>query len=64
MRYDPVMSPGFRHMVMGSFWFSVMSLLVKLAGRGLPTMEVVLVRGLLTLALSAARGQVAIPAYV
>lgn len=48
------MSPGFRHMVMGSFWFSVMSLLVKLAGRDLPTMEVVLVRGLLTLALSAA----------
>ena len=41
-------------MVLGSFWFSVMSLLVKLAGRGLPTMEVVLVRGLLTLALSAA----------
>jgi drug/metabolite transporter (DMT)-like permease len=41
-------------MVLGSFWFSVMSLLVKLAGRGLPAMEVVLFRGLLTLALSAA----------
>ena len=40
-------------MVLGSFWFSVMSLLVKLAGRGLPAMEVVLVRGVLTLALSA-----------
>lgn len=41
-------------MVLGSFWFSVMSLLVKLAGRGLPAMEVVLFRGLLTLALSIA----------
>lgn len=41
-------------MVLGSFWFSVMSLLVKLAGRGLPSMEVVLFRGLLTLGLSAA----------
>jgi drug/metabolite transporter (DMT)-like permease len=41
-------------MVLGSFWFSVMSLLVKLAGRTMPTMEVVLVRGVLTLALSAA----------
>lgn len=40
-------------MVLGSFWFSVMSLLVKLAGRGLPTMEVVLFRGVLTLAMSA-----------
>jgi drug/metabolite transporter (DMT)-like permease len=48
------MSPGFRHMVLGSFWFSVMSLLVKLAGRDLPAMEVVLFRGVLTLALSAA----------
>lgn len=41
-------------MVLGSFWFSVMSLLVKLAGRGLPAMEVVLFRGVLTLLLSAA----------
>ena len=52
--YHPGMSPGFRHMVLGSFWFSVMSLLVKLAGRTLPTLELVLVRGVLTLALSAA----------
>ena len=39
-------------MLVGAFWFSVMSALVKLAGRGLPSMEIVFFRGLLTLALS------------
>ena len=39
-------------MLIGAFWFSVMSALVKLAGRGLPSMEIVFFRGLLTLALS------------
>ena len=41
-------------MILGSFWFSVMSMLVKLAGRDLPPMQVVLFRGVMTLALSAA----------
>ena len=40
-------------MAIGAFWFSVMSLLVKLAGRsGLPSMEIVLARAVITLALS------------
>jgi drug/metabolite transporter (DMT)-like permease len=39
-------------MLVGAFWFSVMSVLVKLAGRRLPSMEIVFFRGLLTLALS------------
>jgi drug/metabolite transporter (DMT)-like permease len=43
---------GIRHMLVGAFWFSVMSVLVKLAGRRLPSMEIVFFRGLLTLALS------------
>ena len=41
-------------MAYGAFWFSVMSLLVKLAGQRMPAMQVVLVRGVFTLALSAA----------
>jgi drug/metabolite transporter (DMT)-like permease len=41
-------------MALGAFWFSVMSLLVKLAGQRLPSIEVVLVRALITLALSIA----------
>jgi drug/metabolite transporter (DMT)-like permease len=36
----------------GAFWFSVMSVLVKLAGERLPSMEIVFFRGLLTLAMS------------
>lgn len=40
-------------MALGAFWFSVMSLLVKLAGKGMPAMQVVLVRGVLTLLLTA-----------
>jgi drug/metabolite transporter (DMT)-like permease len=43
---------GVRHMLVGAFWFSVMSVLVKLAGRRLPSMEIVFFRGLLTLAMS------------
>jgi len=39
-------------MAQGAFWFSVMSLLVKTAGRRLSSMEVVFVRGVVTLALS------------
>jgi drug/metabolite transporter (DMT)-like permease len=39
-------------MAVSAFWFSLMSLGVKVAGRRLPSQEVVLVRGLLTLALS------------
>lgn len=39
-------------MAFGAFWFSVMSLLVKLAGTRLPSMEVVLFRGVITLGLS------------
>ncbi len=43
---------GVRHMAVGAFWFSVMSVLVKLAGQRLPSMEIVFFRGLLTLAMS------------
>ena len=39
-------------MAYGAFWFSVMSLLVKIAGRRLPSNEIVLVRAVVTLALS------------
>ena len=43
---------GLRHMAVGAFWFSVMSVLVKLAGQRLPSMEIVFFRGILTLAMS------------
>jgi drug/metabolite transporter (DMT)-like permease len=39
-------------MAFGAFWFSLMSLLVKLAGQTLPSQQVVLVRGVITLVLS------------
>ncbi len=39
-------------MAMGAFWFSVMSLLVRIAGERIPSMEIVLARGFITLALS------------
>lgn len=39
-------------MAIGAFWFSIMSLLVKVAGRRLPSMEVVFFRGLITLIIS------------
>jgi drug/metabolite transporter (DMT)-like permease len=44
--------PGIRAMAIGAFWFSIMSLLVKVAGRRLPSMEVVFFRGLITLVIS------------
>lgn len=45
-------SAGITYMVVGAFWFSVMSLLVKLAGRRIPSMEIVFFRGVVTLLLS------------
>jgi drug/metabolite transporter (DMT)-like permease len=39
-------------MAYAAFWFSAMSLLVKIAGARLPSMEIVLVRAVVTLALS------------
>jgi drug/metabolite transporter (DMT)-like permease len=39
-------------MAYGAFWFSLMSLLVKVAGQRLPSQQVVLVRGVITLVLS------------
>ncbi|HEX8452582.1 MAG TPA: DMT family transporter [Longimicrobium sp.] len=45
---------GVRHMALGAFWFSVMAVLVKTAGRNLPSQEIVLVRGVVTLVLSIA----------
>jgi drug/metabolite transporter (DMT)-like permease len=44
---------GMRWMALGALSFSVMSLLVKVAGQRLPPQEIVLVRGFITLALSA-----------
>lgn len=41
-------------MAQAAFWFAVMSLLVKLAGETMPTMQVVFGRGCVTLLLSAA----------
>ena len=48
----PRFSAGVRYMAAGAFFFSLMSLLVKIAGRRLPSQEVVLVRAVITLALS------------
>ena len=39
-------------MAIGAFWFSIMGLLVKLAGGRLGSMQIVLARGVITLALS------------
>jgi drug/metabolite transporter (DMT)-like permease len=39
-------------MAVGAFWFSIMGLLVKIVGRRLGSMEIVLFRGVITLALS------------
>ena len=44
---------GLGYMIQAAFWFAVMALLVKLAGKtGLPTMQIVLVRACVTLTLS------------
>ena len=45
-------SPGLRYMAYSAFWFSIMSLLVKLAGQRLPSMQIVFVRAVVTLVLS------------
>lgn len=45
-------SPGVRHMAASAFFFSLMSLLVKLAGSRLPSNEIVLARGVVCLVLS------------
>lgn len=45
-------APGLRYMAYGAFWFSLMSLLVKLAGQRLPSIQIVLIRALITLGLS------------
>lgn len=52
-RLDPRrLPPGIRYMAAGAFFFSIMSLLVKIVGQRLPSQEVVLVRALITLVLS------------
>jgi drug/metabolite transporter (DMT)-like permease len=43
---------GIRHMAVGAFWFSIMSVCVKIAGERLPSMEIVFFRGALTLGLA------------
>src|SRR5687767_6042116 len=43
---------GVRAMALSAFYFSLMGLLVKLAGRRLPSQEIVLARGVVTLLLS------------
>jgi drug/metabolite transporter (DMT)-like permease len=48
------LAPGVRHMAVGALWFSVMTALVKVAGRTLHSQEIVLVRGAVMLALSTA----------
>ncbi len=47
-----VISPGIRAMAIGAWWFALMGLLVKLAGRRLPSSQIVLVRAVITLSLS------------
>lgn len=46
------LSPGSRYMVGSAFFFSLMSLLVKVAGQRLPSQEVVLARGVVNLVLT------------
>jgi drug/metabolite transporter (DMT)-like permease len=41
------LSPGIRYMIAGAFFFSLMSLAVKLVGQRVPSQQIVLVRGLL-----------------
>jgi drug/metabolite transporter (DMT)-like permease len=41
-----ILTPGMRYMLMGTFLFSVGSLLIKLAGERVPTLEMLFVRGL------------------
>ena len=44
--------PGLRYMVLAAFFFSLMSLLVKLAGQRLPSAELVLARNVIALVLT------------
>jgi drug/metabolite transporter (DMT)-like permease len=44
------LSPGIRYMIAGAFFFSLMSLAVKLVGQRIPSQQIVLVRGLLNVA--------------
>ena len=46
------LTPGIRHMLMGTLFFSAMSVFAKLAGDRLPTMELVLARVLVTLVMT------------
>lgn len=48
----PRLSPGLKYMAASAFFFSVMSLLVKLAGQRFPTMELVFARALVVSALA------------
>jgi drug/metabolite transporter (DMT)-like permease len=46
------LTPGIRHMLLGTLFFSAMSVFAKLAGERLPTMELVLARVVVTLIMS------------
>lgn len=46
------LSEGIRHMALAAFFFSLMALLVKMAGRSVPVFAIVLVRSLVTTVLS------------
>lgn len=56
MQEEPAIAPriprGLRYMAAGAFFFSVMSLLVKVAGQRLPSQEIVLARSLIMAVLS------------
>jgi drug/metabolite transporter (DMT)-like permease len=45
-------SKGLRYIALAAFWFSIMSMLVKLAGRSIPFQQIVLVRAAVSLVLS------------
>jgi drug/metabolite transporter (DMT)-like permease len=49
---QPLLSPGIRAMLLGAFFFSLMSVLVKAAGERLPTEQIVLARAVVTLGLA------------
>jgi drug/metabolite transporter (DMT)-like permease len=49
----PLLSQGLRYMVAGAFFFSAMSLLVKVAGQRLPSQQIVLARSLVMVVLAA-----------
>jgi drug/metabolite transporter (DMT)-like permease len=49
---EPRISRGLRYMATGAFFFSVMSLLVKLAGQRVPSQEIVLARSLVMTVMS------------